>query len=63
MDNFKTPQMVRLRSALQDNKPLIPESPLMHKIGYGAGNFVFLLTFQIMHILLLYIAVRTILEA
>jgi hypothetical protein len=45
MDKFKTPQMVRQRSAFQDDKPMIPESPLMNKIGYGTGNFVFLLTF------------------
>jgi hypothetical protein len=42
MDKFKTPQMVRLKSALQDDKPVIPESPSMHKIGYGSGKFVFL---------------------
>jgi hypothetical protein len=44
MDTFKTPQMVRQKSALQNDKPVIPESPLMHKIGYGTGNFAFLIT-------------------
>ncbi|XP_023722452.1 lymphokine-activated killer T-cell-originated protein kinase isoform X4 [Cryptotermes secundus] len=40
MDNFETPQTVRLRSALQDDKPLIPESPLMRTIGYGTGQYL-----------------------
>jgi hypothetical protein len=41
MDQFITPKMSKLRSALQCDKPVIPESPLMAKLGYGTGNFVF----------------------
>jgi hypothetical protein len=40
MDEFRTPKMLKQKSVLQDDKPLIPESPLMAKLGYGAGNFV-----------------------
>jgi hypothetical protein len=42
MDHFKTPKVGKVRSVLQCDKPVIPESPLMAKIGYGTGNFVFL---------------------
>jgi hypothetical protein len=41
LDQFVTPKMSKLRSVLQCDKPVIPESPQMAKLGYGTGNFVF----------------------
>jgi hypothetical protein len=41
MDKFKTPKMVKQRSVSQDDKPLIPDSPLMVKLGCGTGTLEF----------------------
>jgi hypothetical protein len=37
MDEFKTPKRVKPKSVFQGDKPLIPESPLMVKLGCGTG--------------------------
>jgi hypothetical protein len=41
MDTFKTPKIVKSKSVLKDEKPLIPDSPMMVKLGYGTGKFEF----------------------
>jgi len=41
MDNFKTPKMVKSKSVFPDDKPLIPDSPQMVKLGFGTGKFQF----------------------
>jgi hypothetical protein len=41
MDTFKTPKMKKPKSVFQDDKPLIPDSPLMVKLGCGTGKFKF----------------------
>jgi hypothetical protein len=41
MDKFKTPKMVKSKSVFKDDKPLIPDSPMMVKLGYGTGKIEF----------------------
>ncbi|XP_021933794.1 lymphokine-activated killer T-cell-originated protein kinase-like isoform X2 [Zootermopsis nevadensis] len=41
MDQCKTPEMQKLRSVLQCDKLVIPESPQMDKLGYGTGVSVY----------------------